>query len=117
MIESSAGVVPLTGKDTLTAPEKPTGFMASMFSSGSLLISDHADESMTKVQTPLGPSLFAIVNGIDAGAGVMFEMSNVNPLRVSLTFVSSLRTIEAVMVAFVMFKGKFVVEFLNVRFQ
>ena len=117
MIESSAGVVPLEGKATLTDPENPTGFTASMFNSGSLLINDQAEESITKVQTPLGPSLFAIVNGIDVGAGVMLEISNVRPLRVSLTFVSSRLTIEAVIVAVLMFKGKFVVEFLKVRFQ
>ncbi len=88
-----------------------------MFNSGSLLISDHAEESITKVQTPFGPSLFVMVNGIEDGAGVMLEISNVRPLRVSLTFVSSRLTIDAVIVAVLMFKGKFVVEFLNVRFQ
>ena len=117
MIESSAGVVPLEGKASLTEPEYPTGFTASIFNSGSLLMSDHAEESITKVQTPFGPTLIAIVSGMDAGAGVMLEMSNVNPLRVSFTFVSSRRTIDAVMVAVVMSKGKPVVEFWNVRFQ
>jgi len=91
--------------------------IASIFNSGSLLISDHAEESMTKVQTPLGPSLFVMVKGIDAGAGVMLEISNVSPLRVSFTFVSSRLTIEAVIVAVVISRGKFVAEFWNVRFQ
>jgi hypothetical protein len=61
--------------------------------------------------------LFVMVNGIEDGAGVMLEMSNVRPLRVSFTFVSSRLTIEAVIVAVEMSKGKPVVEFLKVRFQ
>ena len=88
-----------------------------MFNSGSLLINDHADASITSVHTPFGPSLFAMVKAIDVGAGVILEMSNVSPLRVSFTFVSSRLTIEAVIVAVVISKGKPVAEFLNVKFQ
>ena len=116
-IESSAGVVPLAGKATFTTPEKPTGSLALMFNSASLLINDHADASMTKVQVPEGPSMFVIVNEIGVGAGVMFVMSNVRPFRVSTTFVSVRLTIDAVIVAAVMFRGKPVVAFWNVKFQ
>jgi hypothetical protein len=72
---------------------------------------------MTKVQVPEGPSMFVIVNEIGVGAGVMFVMSNVRPFRVSTTFVSVRLTIDAVIVAAVMFRGKPVVAFWNVKFQ
>lgn len=103
--------MPLAGKDTLTEPENPTGLTSLIFNSISLLISDHAEESITNVQTPFGPFMFVMVSGIDVGAGVMFAMSNVNPLRVSFTFDKSRLTIDAVIVAVVMFRAKPVVEF------
>jgi hypothetical protein len=110
-IESSAGVVPLTGKESFTEPENPTGSIALMSSSGSLLIKDHAEESITNVQTPVDPPKFVTVSGIDVGAGVMLDMSNVRPLRVSTTFVNLRLTIVAVIVAAEMSRGKPVVAF------
>ena len=101
----------------MTEPEKPTGSIALMSSSGSLLISDQADESITRVHTPVTPPRLVTVSGIGVGAGVMFEISNVKPLRVSTTLVKVRLTIDAVIVAAVMSRGKFVVAFWNVKFQ
>jgi len=82
-----------------------------MFNSGSLLISDHADESITNVHWPVGPLMLVTVSEIGDGGGVMLDMSNVRPLRVSTTFVNVRRTIDAVIVAVEMFRGKPVVAF------
>jgi len=70
MTESSAGVVPLKGKDNITRPEKATGLFAAMSNSASLLIKLHAVESIAKVQVPLAAMMLLIGKDMDVGVGV-----------------------------------------------
>lgn len=70
MIESSCGVPPDAGKDTLIRPEKPAGLTASIFRSGSLEIRLQAESSMTSVTSPAARSTALTVSVIGVGVGV-----------------------------------------------
>ena len=66
---SDAGVVPDAGKLILIRPEKQTQSLIAMSSSGSPVITDHADSSMTSVNVPAVAAIFEIVSVTAVGVG------------------------------------------------
>jgi hypothetical protein len=70
MIASSCGVLPVAGKETLMRPEKPTQSCALISSSGSELISDQVESSMTSVNVPAASLRLVIVRLTGVGVGV-----------------------------------------------
>ena len=98
MMLSSAGVGELAGNEILMRPEKQTGLVTLMPNSASVVNKPQVESSIVIVNEPAAVTMLLTVNATAVGGGEKSPMSNTNPLRVSIKFVTVRRRIWALMV-------------------